>query len=78
MHSWCQVGHNRELNNPPGKPFKATPFTYTNRASRRLFATEEDRAFEELIKKIRQETAALDRESKTWRQQIAAIEKRIS
>jgi hypothetical protein len=78
MRSWCQIDHHRELANPPDKPFKATPLTYINRAYRRLFATEEDRAREELIEKTRQETAALERESETWRQQNAALEKRIS
>ena len=78
MCSWCQVDRNRELANPPDKPFKATPLTYINRAYRRLFATEEDRAREELIEKTGQETAALEREGETWGQQCAALEKRIS
>ena len=78
MRSCCQTDHHRELANPPDTPFKATPFTYINRAYKRLFATEEDRAREQLIKKTRQETAALERESETWRQRTAALEKRIS
>jgi multidrug efflux pump subunit AcrA (membrane-fusion protein) len=78
MRSWCQIDQDRELANPPDKPFKATPLTYINRAYRRLFATEEDRAREELIEKTRRETATLERESETWRQQIAALEKRVS
>ncbi len=40
----------------------------------RLFATEEDRALEELIKKRREETAAFEKR----KQRIAALEKRIN
>lgn len=61
MRSWCQIDHNRELASPPDKPFKATSLTYINRAYRRVFATEEDRAREELIEKTRQENAALEK-----------------
>jgi hypothetical protein len=61
MRSLCMNDRDRELANPPDERFKATPFTYINRSYRRLFATEEDRAREELIKKTMQEAAALQR-----------------
>ncbi len=75
MRSLCLKDYDRELANPPDKPFKATPFTYINRTYRRLFATEEDRANEEQIRNTRQQMAALLREQDA---EIAALAKRIN
>lgn len=77
MRSFCQVDRDRELNNPLDEPFKATHFTYINRAYRRLFVTEEDRAREEMFKKTRREIAARESEGELLRQEIAAQEERI-
>lgn len=67
--SFCQIDRDRELNNPPDKPFKASPCTYINRTCRRLFAIE-DRALEEY-------RAAKELLENCW-QELAAQEVRIS
>ncbi len=74
MRSWSQIYISLERANPPGEPFKTTPFTYINRAYSRLFATEKDRARKELIEKTMQETEKMRQES--W-QLLEVLEKRV-
>lgn len=75
MRSACRLDYLRELDNPPDEPFKATLHTYINRGYRRVFATEEDRAYDQLKKEIRHENAALLRKHI---QQLNELDKRIT
>lgn len=77
MHSSCQVDHKRELAHPSDKPFKATPYTYINRAYSRLFYSEEERERQELFKQVTQETAALERKMDTWWPERAAQQREM-